>query len=108
MSLSKDERPRRNNTMPSPVDPGLQAVFDELKSVGVALPDPADVGVAEGRAARERYYGYLNQPDGEIALHAVEDVALSGPHGPVALRLYFPNDARPAPVTPLIMVLIKR
>lgn len=30
--------------MPSPVDPGLQAVFEELKSAGAALPDPADVG----------------------------------------------------------------
>ena len=88
--------------MPSPVDPGLQAVFDELKSAGVALPDPADVGVAEGRAARERYYGYLNHPDGEIAMDAVEDVSVPGPHGPVGLRLYFPNDKRPAPVTMFI------
>lgn len=88
--------------MPSPVDPGLQAVFDELKGAGAALPDPADVGVAEARAARERYYAYLNQPDGEIALHAVEDVSLPGPHGPITLRLYFPSDERPAPVTMFI------
>ncbi len=83
--------------MPSSVDPGLQSVFDELKAAGAALPDPADVGVAEGRAARERYYAYLNQPDGEIAMHAVEDVSLPGPHGPLTLRLYFPTDERPAP-----------
>ena len=88
--------------MPSPVDPGLQAVFDELKSAGAALPDPADVGVAEGRAARERYYAYLNQPDGEIAMQAVEDVSVPGPHGPILLRLYFPSDERPAPVTVFI------
>ena len=82
--------------MPSPVDPGLQAVFDEARAAGAALPDPADVGVEEGRAARERYYAYLDQPDGEIAMHAVEDVSLPGPHGPIGLRLYFPTDERPA------------
>ncbi len=84
--------------MPSPVDPGLQAVFDEARAAGAALPDPADVGVEEGRAARERYYAYLDQPDGEIAMHAVEDVSLPGPHGPIGLRLYFPTDERPASV----------
>ncbi len=88
--------------MPSPVDPGLQAVFDELKAAGAALPDPADVGVEEGRAARERYYAYLNQPDGEVAVDEVRDVSFDGPHGPITLRLYFPSDERPAPVTVFI------
>ena len=38
--------------MPSPVDPGLQAVFEELKSAGAALPDPAEVGVEEPASER--------------------------------------------------------
>ena len=88
--------------MPSPVDPGLQAVFDELKETGVALPDPADVGVEAARAARERYYAYLNQPDGVLDVHEVRDVTIDGPHGPFLLRLYFPTDERPAPVTVFI------
>ncbi len=85
--------------MPSPVDPGLQAVFDELKTARAALPDPADVGVEAARAARERYYAYLNQPDGEVPVDAVRDVSFDGPHGPIMVRLYFPTDERPAPVT---------
>jgi len=85
--------------VPSPVDPGLQAVFDEIKAAGAALPDPADVGVEAGRAARERYYAYLNQPDGALPVDDVRDVTLDGPHGPLTLRLYFPTDERPAPVT---------
>jgi acetyl esterase len=88
--------------MPSPVDPGLQAVFDELKVAGAALPDPADVGVEAGRVARERYYAYLNQPDGEVAVDEVRDVSIDGPHGPITLRLYFPTGERPAPVTVFI------
>ena len=88
--------------MPSPVDPGLQAVFDELKAAGANLPDPAEVGVAEARAARARYYAYLNKPDGELPVDAVRDVTIEGPHGPFLLRLYFPTDERPAPVTVFI------
>ena len=56
--------------MPSLVDPGLQVVFDEPRAAGRRCLTPADVGVAEGRAARERYYAYLNQPVGEIACTA--------------------------------------
>jgi acetyl esterase len=85
--------------MPSPVDPGLQAVFDELKSVGAALPDPAEVGVDAARAARARYYAYLNHPNGALPVDAVADVTLDGPHGAFRLRLYFPTAERPAPVT---------
>lgn len=85
--------------MRSPVDPGLQAVFGELKAAGAALPDPAEVGIAEARAARARYYAYLNQPDGALAVDAVEDVMLDGPYGGFVLRLYFPTAERPAPVT---------
>ncbi|MDA0785893.1 MAG: alpha/beta hydrolase [Proteobacteria bacterium] len=88
--------------MPSPVDQGLQAVFDELKAAGANLPDPAVVGVEEGRAARARYYAYLNQPDGELPVDAVRDVTIEGPHGPFRLRLYFPTSERPAPVTVFI------
>ena len=50
--------------MLSPVDSELQVVFETLKEAGVALPDPAEVGLIEGRKARERYYAFLNQPDG--------------------------------------------
>jgi len=88
--------------MPSPVDLGLQAVFDELKEAGANLPDPAEVGVEEGRAARARYYAYLNQPDGELPVDEVCDVTIEGPHGPFRLRLYFPTGERPAPVTVFI------
>ena len=88
--------------MPSPVDLGLQAVFDELKAAGANLPDPAEVGVEEGRAARARYYAYLNQPDGELPVDEVRDVTIEGPHGPFRLRLYFPTGERPAPVTVFI------
>lgn len=88
--------------MPSPVDLGLQAVFDELKAAGANLPDPAEVGVEEGRAARARYYTYLNQPDGELPVDEVRDVTIEGPHGPFRLRLYFPTGERPAPVTVFI------
>jgi len=88
--------------MPSPVDQGLQAVFDELKEAGANLPDPAEVGVEEGRAARARYYAYLNQPDGELPVDEVRDVTIDGPHGPFRLRLYFPTGERPAPVTVFI------
>ncbi len=88
--------------MPSPVDPGLQAVFDELKTAGAALPDPAEVGVEAARAARARYYAYLNKPDGELPVDAVEDVTLDGPHGPFLVRLYFPTAERPVPVTMFI------
>ncbi|MBS28754.1 MAG: acetylesterase [Alphaproteobacteria bacterium] len=88
--------------MPSPVDPGLQAVFDELKDVGAALPDPADVGVEAARAARARYYAYLNQPDGVLAVDEVRDVMIGGPHGSFLTRLYFPTDERGVPVTMFI------
>jgi acetyl esterase len=88
--------------MPSPVCPGLQAVFDRIKESGAALPDPAEVGVEEARAARGRYYAFLNQPDGRLDVHEVRDVTVEGPHGPFLLRLYFPTDERPAPVTVFI------
>ena len=88
--------------MPSPVDPGLQAVFEQIKQSGAALPDPAEVGVEAARAARARYYAFLNQADGALPVDAVEDVTLDGPHGPFALRLYFPAGERPAPVTMFI------
>ena len=42
--------------MPSPVDLGLQAVFEELKEAGANLPDPAEVGVEEGRITRDELY----------------------------------------------------
>ena len=57
--------------MTSPVDPGLQAVFDALKADGVALPDPAEVGIEAVRAARARYYAWLNQPDGALPVDAI-------------------------------------
>lgn len=88
--------------MPSPVCPGLQAVFDQIEESGAALPDPADVGVEAARAARGRYYAFLNQPDGLLDVHEVRDVTIDGPHGPLQLRLYFPADERPAPVTVFI------
>jgi acetyl esterase len=85
--------------MPSPVDPGLAAVFEQIKAAGVALPDPAEVGVAAGRAARERYYKFLNRPDGVVAVDAVADITLDGPAGPFGLWLYFPTAERGVPVT---------
>jgi acetyl esterase len=88
--------------MPSPVCPGLQAVFDEIKESGAALPDPADVGVEAARAARGRYYAFLNQPDALLDVDEVRDVTIDGPHGPFLLRLYFPTAERPAPVTVFI------
>jgi acetyl esterase len=84
--------------MLSPVDPGLQAVFEQIRKSGAALPDPAEVGVAAARAARARYYAFLNQPDGRLPVDTVSDVTLGGPHGAVLLRLYFPTAERPAPV----------
>ena len=57
--------------MISPVDSGLQAVFEKLKEEGNALPDPSEVGVEEGRAARARYYKYLNHPDGVLPVDEV-------------------------------------
>lgn len=88
--------------MPSPVCPGLAAVFDQIKESGAELPDPADVGVKEARAARARYYEFLNQPDGVLPVDDVQDVTIDGPHGPFLLRIYFPTDERPAPVTVFI------
>lgn len=84
--------------MTSPVDPGLQAVFEAMKAAGKALPDPSEVGIEAARAARERYYGWLNQPDGIVEVDAVSDIAIPGPHGPLPIRLYFPTGERPAPV----------
>lgn len=85
--------------MPSTVDPGLQAVFERITQSGAALPDPAEVGVEAARAARARYYSFLNQLGGELPVSAVEDVSLDGPYGPFVLRLYFPTAERPLPVT---------
>ena len=88
--------------MPSPIDPELQAVFDTIKAAGASLPDPADVGVEVARAARDSYYAFLNQPEGELSVNEVSDVSIDGLHGPVTMRLYFPTDERPAPVTMFI------
>ncbi len=88
--------------MPSPVCPGLAAVFEQIKESGADLPDPADVGVEAARAARGRYYAFLNQPDGELPVDEVRDITVEGPHGPFLLRLYFPTGERPAPVTVFI------
>ena len=84
--------------MISPVDSGLQAVFERLKEEGNALPDPSEVGIEEGRAARARYYKYLNHPDGILAVDEVSDVEIPGPYGPILLRLYFPSSERNVPV----------
>lgn len=83
---------------PSPVDPALQAVFDRLKADAVALPDPSEVGIEAARAARARYYAWLNRPETALPVHESRDVAIDGPHGPLRLRLYFPTQERPAPV----------
>jgi acetyl esterase len=88
--------------MPSPVCPGLAAVFEQIKESGADLPDPADVGVEAARAARGRYYAFLNQPDGELPVDEVRDVTVDGPHDSFLLRLYFPTGERPAPVTVFI------
>ncbi|MBC93566.1 MAG: hypothetical protein CMM38_07975 [Rhodospirillaceae bacterium] len=85
--------------MLSPVDSELQVVFETLKEAGVALPDPAEVGLIEGRKARERYYAFLNQPDGKIPMQAVKNISLPGPYGPILIRLYFPTNEESVPVT---------
>jgi acetyl esterase len=85
--------------MLSPVDLKLQAVFEKLKESGVALPDPAEVGLVAGRKAREKYYAFLNQPDEKIPMQAIKNISLPGPYGPILIRLYFPTNEESIPVT---------
>ncbi len=73
--------------MSAQLDPDAQALLDVMRAVGA--PQPYALPVAE---ARESARAALLTRGDPIALHCVEDISLSAPHGPLAMRLYRPSE----------------
>lgn len=68
------------------LDPQVIAMNEAAARLGAAPADPLSLPLAEARAAAERYHSFLNGP---MPLPAeVMEVTLSGPAGPLPLRLY--------------------
>ncbi|WP_188261946.1 alpha/beta hydrolase [Azospirillum tabaci] len=70
------------------LDPQVIAMNEAAARLGAAPADPLSLPLAEARAAAERYHGFLNGPTPLPA--EVTEVTVSGPAGPLPLRLYRP------------------
>lgn len=71
----------------------LAAVAESQRLYGAEAVDWTDLPAARAAYERERRFWNREGP----ALHEVRERAIPGPHGRVALRLYFPTAARPLP-----------
>jgi acetyl esterase len=77
------------------IDPETIALGQELKRRGLVAPAPRSVPVAELRAAQDRASAFLNE--GSEPLTRERDVAIRGPGGAIACRLYLPDGAGASP-----------
>jgi acetyl esterase len=68
------------------LDPNAQALLDVMRAVGA--PALHTLPVEQARAQARSALRTLGKP---LALHHVEDLSLSSPHGALALRLYRPR-----------------
>ena len=80
------------------LDPEVAALNEEACRQGAASADPLTVSLSQARAAAERYHVFLNgtrQPEAEVG-----DLTVTGPTGPLRLRLYRPiaRGSEPLPV----------
>ena len=73
-----------------PLAPEYQALLEQLAAAGPA-PSLFEVPLATARA------GYkLSRPiNSDLAIHAVEDTTIAGPHGAVPVRIYRPEGSGP-------------
>lgn len=78
------------------LDPQVRAVLDALAAMNLASPDQLPVAEARVQFMRSRAAYVASAED----VAAVRDVALPGPGGPIAARLYRPHGSRPDQALP--------
>jgi acetyl esterase len=70
---------------PPQLDPDAQALLEVIRAAGT--PQPYTLSVAEARESMRAALVTRGEP---IPLHSVEDISLSTPHGPLAMRVFRP------------------
>jgi acetyl esterase len=78
------------------LDPGYAAALALIEAEGCGPGDPLHTSLEEARAAQDRYFAFLNADTPPVARSV--DLSISGPAGPLPLRIHFPPGAGPLPV----------
>lgn len=77
-----------------PLDPQAKALLDELAEA--EAPPPWEVPLADARAGFNELSEALAAPAPEVK--RIEDRTVPGPHGPIPIRLYWPDGAGDGPL----------
>jgi acetyl esterase len=77
--------------------PGYQTIAEKMREAGLELADPLTQPLDVARKKAEAFHLFLGRNPRPAV--AIRDLDITGPHGTYRLRIYYPEETGPHPVT---------